>query len=187
MAGYQGKLLRVNLSNREISEEPPNEDACRKFLGGAGLATKYLYDEVKPGADPLGPDNELIFMTGPLTGTLSPSAGRYSVVAKSPLTGIWGQANSGGSWGADLKKAGFDGIIFQGIAPEPVYLVIQDGVAELQDASSLWGKSVPDTTQTVRAKHGDKCGVACIGIAGENQVLFATIMNDTYRAACRLR
>lgn len=185
MFGCHGKILRVNLSELRVSEEDFPESMVRKFLGGAGMATKYLYDEVKPGADPLGPENELIFMTGSLTGAVSPSTGRYSVVAKSPLTGFWGQANSAGFWGTDFKKTGFDGIIFQGIAPKPVYLVVEDGKAELKDAAHLWGKSVPETTRLIKAELGEKFNVACIGIAGENQVLYASIMNDLHRAAGR--
>ena len=185
MFGCHGKILRVNLSELRVSEEDFPESMVKKFLGGAGMATKYLYDEVKPGADPLGPENELIFMTGSLTGAVSPSTGRYSVVAKSPLTGIWGQANSAGFWGTDFKKTGFDGIIFQGVAPKPVYLVVEEGKAELKDASNLWGKSVPETTRLIKAELGEKFSVACIGIAGENQVLYASIMNDLHRAAGR--
>jgi len=140
MHGFIGKILRVNLTESTISEEEIPEKMAKIFLGGGGLATKYLYDEVKKGADPLGPDNELIFMTGPLTGTPCPSAGRYSVVSKSPLTGTWAQSNSGGFWAPEFKRTGYDGVIFQGISPKPVYLVCEDGKAELKDASHLWGQ-----------------------------------------------
>ncbi|MFX1553552.1 MAG: aldehyde ferredoxin oxidoreductase N-terminal domain-containing protein, partial [Promethearchaeota archaeon] len=173
-----GKILRVNLANGKISEEFPDEQTLKLYLGGAGLATKYLIDEVPKGIDPLGPENKLIFMTGPLTGTPSPSTGRYSVVAKSPLTGIWGQANSAGFWGRDLKRSGFDGIIVEDISPKPVYLVTEDGKAELRDASHLWGKNTSDTTRLIREELGDKFNVACIGIGGENLVKFAAVMND---------
>ncbi|GAF93168.1 unnamed protein product, partial [marine sediment metagenome] len=114
MYGYMGQILRVNLSTGELKEEIPDEQDLRMYLGGAGLATKYLLDEVPKGIDPLGTENKLIFMTGPMTGTMSPSTGRFSVVAKSPLTGFWGQANSGGFWGVHLKRSGYDGIIFEG-------------------------------------------------------------------------
>jgi aldehyde:ferredoxin oxidoreductase len=137
-----------------------------------------LIDETPKGIDPLGPENKLIFMTGPLTGTPSPSTGRYSVCAKSPLTGVWGQANSAGFWGRDLKRSGFDGVIFEGISPKPVYLVTEDGKAELKDASHLWGKNTSDTTKMIKEELGDKFNVACIGIGGENLVKFAAIMND---------
>jgi aldehyde:ferredoxin oxidoreductase len=185
MFGFMGKILRVDLSSSKISEESLKEDDCKMFLGGSGLATKYLFDEVPKGAEPLGPDNELIFMTGPLTGTESPSAGRYCVVSKSPLTGFWGEANSGGNWGVHLKSTGFDGIIFKGISPKPVYLVIDDGKAELRDAKHIWGKGVSETTRMLQEELGEDFNVACIGIAGENLVRYAGIINDVHRAAGR--
>jgi aldehyde:ferredoxin oxidoreductase len=178
MFGYMGKILRVDLSTSVITEEFPNEETLKKFLGGAGLATKILFEETKKGIDPLGPENRLIFMTGPLTGTNSPSTGRYSVVTKSPLTNGWGQANSAGFWGRDFKRSGFDGIIFEGIAPKPVYLLTEDGKAKLVDAEEIWGKNTSETTKILREKHGEKFNVACIGIAGENLVKYAAIMND---------
>jgi aldehyde:ferredoxin oxidoreductase len=185
MSGYHGKLLRVNLTSGHIADEEIPGDLFKKYLGGAGLATKYLWDEVPRGADPLGPENRLIFMTGSLTGVVAPSTGRYSVVAKSPQTGIWGQANSGGRWGVDFKKCGYDGIIFEGISPRPVYLVVEDNKAELKNAEHLWGKNVPDTTNLIRDELGEKYNVACIGPAGENLVKYAAIMNDFGRAAGR--
>jgi aldehyde:ferredoxin oxidoreductase len=183
--GCHGKLLRVNLTAAKIAEESIPEDMVKAFLGGAGLATKYLWDEVPQGADPLGPENRLIFMTGSITGAAAPSAGRYSVVAKSPLTGIWGQANAGGRWGVDFKQTGYDGIIFEGSAPKPVYLVIDGEQAELKDAAHLWGKSVSETTAQIRKELGDRFNVACIGAGGENKVKYAAIMNDLHRAAGR--
>ena len=185
MFGYMGKILRVDLTSGNITEESLKENDCRMFLGGSGLATKYLFDEVPKGADPLGPENELIFMAGPLTGTESPSAGRYCVVTKSPLTGFWGEANSGGNWGVYLKISGFDGIIFKGISPKPVYLVIDDGKAELRDAKHLWGKGVSETDRLIKEELGEDCDVAVIGIAGENLVRYAAIINDVHRAAGR--
>ncbi|WP_455140515.1 aldehyde ferredoxin oxidoreductase family protein [Candidatus Hodarchaeum mangrovi] len=178
MFGYMGKILRVNLTTGMIKEEIPDEKDLRMYLGGAGLATKFLFDEVPKGIDPLGPENKLIFMTGPMTGTSSPSTGRFSVVSKSPLTGFWGQANSGGFWGRDLKRSGFDGIIFEGISKKPVYLVTDDGKAELRDASDLWGKNTSETTKIIKETLGNDFNVACIGIAGENLVKYAAIMND---------
>ena len=185
MFGYMGQILRVDLTNGKVSEEALREDDCKMFLGGSGLATKHLFDEVPEGADPLGPDNKLIFMTGPLTGTESPSAGRYCVVTKSPLTGFWGEGNSGGSWGVYLKNSGFDGIIFEGISPKPVYLVIDDGKAELRDAKHLWGKGVGETSRLIKEELGEDFNVACIGIAGENLVRYAGIFNDVHRPAGR--
>lgn len=176
-----GRILRVNLANSKITEEFPSEETLKMFLGGSGIATRYLIDEVKKGADPLGPENKLIFMTGPLTGTPSPSTGRYTVVAKSPLTGFWGQANSGGYWGPAFKRSGFDGVIFEGISPEPVYLVTEDGKAELKDAKGLWGKNTSETTRLINAELGKKFNIACIGIAGENLVKYAAIINDADR------
>jgi aldehyde:ferredoxin oxidoreductase len=182
---FMGKILRVNLTEGTIAEEDIPDDLAKKFLGGAGLASKYLYEGVPKGADPLGPDNLLIFMNGLLTGTASASASRYSVVAKSPQTGIWGQANSGGSFGPALKRSGYDGIIFEGISPEPVYLEIIDGEARLKDAQHLWGKTVPETEDALQATSKKSLTVACIGPAGENLVRFAAIMNNKHRAAGR--
>jgi len=178
LKGYMGKILRVNLTNGTITEEFPEEEILRKYLGGAGLATWYLINETEKGIDPLGPENKLIFMTGPLTGTQSPSAGRYSVVAKSPLTNLWGQANSAGFWAKDFKRSGFDGIIFEGISPKPVYLLTEDGKAELIDAAEIWGKTTSETTKLLKEKHGSKHNVSCIGPAGEKLVKYAAIMND---------
>jgi aldehyde:ferredoxin oxidoreductase len=183
--GFMGKLLRVDLTAQKITVEEINQAWAKQFLGGAGLATKYFYEEVPGGVDPLGPDNKLIFMTGPLTGTASASASRYSVVAKSPQTGLWGQANSGGSFGPALKKSGYDGIIFEGVSPSPVTLQIIDGHAELLDASHLWGKTVPDTEDALVENASRKLTVASIGPAGENLVAYAAIMNNKHRAAGR--
>lgn len=185
MSGYHGKLLRVNLTEGSIAEEEIPEQWVKDYLGGAGLATKYLWDEVPQDADPLGPENKLIFMTGSLTGVVAPSTGRYSVVAKSPQTGIWGQANSGGRWGVDFKKCGYDGIIFEGASPDPVYLFVGDDQVELRSAEHLWGKNVPETTDQLKEELGSKFNVACIGQGGENRISYAAIMNDYGRAAGR--
>lgn len=185
MFGLMGKLLRVNLTEGSILQEEIPEEKAKKFLGGRGLGTKYLFDELKRGIDPLGPENKLIFMTGLLTGTPSPSASRYSVVTKSPLTNIWAQSSSGGRWGVDLKHSGFDGIIFEGISERPVYLTIDDEKAELHDAIDLWGKNVSETTQLLKERLGGTFNVASIGTAGENLVKYAAIMNDLHRAAGR--
>ncbi len=180
-----GVILRVDLSRGKIVPEPLRLDWARQFLGGPGLATRYLIAETPPGIDPLGADNPLIFMTGPLTGTASASASRYAVVAKSPQTGILGHSNSGGTFGPALKRCGYDGIIFQGISPEPVYLKIDDTGAELCDASHLWGQTVPETEQHILEENNRKMVVAAIGPAGENLVRYAAIMNDRHRAAGR--
>ncbi len=183
--GFTGTLLRVNLDQGRVTQEQTRMDWARAYLGGVGLATRYHYQEVPGGSDPLGPANHLIFMTGPLTGTSSASASRYSVVAKSPLTGIWGHANSGGSFGPAMKFAGVDGVIFEGISPRPVYLFIHDGMGELREAGHLWGKSVPETDDALVQEIGASLTVACIGPAGENLVRYAAIMNNKHRAAGR--
>ncbi len=182
---YMGKVLRVDLSKGTISEEDIREDWAKSFIGGAGLATRYLYKEISKGADPLGAENLLIFMTGPLTGTSSASASRYSVVAKSPLTGIWGHGNSGGSFGPALKQSGYDGIIFQGISPKPVYLSIVDGNPKLCDGRGLWGKTVPETEDLIQKESNQKMTIASIGPGGENLVRYAAIMNNRHRAVGR--
>ena len=182
---FTGKVARVDLSKGTIREEETRLDWARQFLGGAGLATRYLLEETPSGVDPLGPENRLIFMTGPLTGTSSASASRYSVVARSPQTGLWGHANSGGFFGPALKWAGFDGVIFEGISPAPVTLHLSDGHAELREASHLWGKTVPETEDRLVEEAGRPLTVACIGPGGENLVRYAAIMNDKHRAAGR--
>jgi len=183
--GFMGKILRVDLAEGKIAEENLREDWLEKFRGGVGLATRYLYEEVPKGIDPLGQENRLIFMTGPLTGTASASASRYSVVAKSPLTGIWGHGNSGGSFGPALKRSGFDGIIFEGISLKPVYLTILDGKAELRDAGDLWGKTVPEAEDLLQQACDQKLTIASIGPGGENLVRYAAIMNNKHRAVGR--
>jgi len=183
--GCHGKILRVNLNSGTVKEEKVPAGYYKKYLGGAGLATRYLWDEVPAKADPLGEENRLIFMTGSLTGAVAPSTGRFSVVAKSPQTGIWGQANSGGRWGVDFKKSGYDGVIFEGISPHPVYLAVDDNKIEVKDASHLWGLNVPETTAAIKEEMGDKFNIACIGPGGENLVKYAAIMNDLGRAAGR--
>jgi aldehyde:ferredoxin oxidoreductase len=182
---YMGKILRVNLSDGTINKEDIRMDWAQHFLGGAGLASKHLFEEVPAGIDPLGPENKLIFMTGPLTGTASASASRYSVVAKSPQTGMWGHANSGGSFGPALKRSGFDGVIVEGVSKDPVYLKVVDGNAELCDASHLWGKIVPETEDLLQDEADQTLTIASIGPAGENLVRYAAIMNNKHRAAGR--
>lgn len=182
---YTGKLLRVDLSKGTVFKEDIREEWARKFIGGAGLATRYLYEEMPAGVDPLGAENPLIFMAGPLTGTASASASRYSVVAKSPLTGIWGHGNSGGSFGPALKQSGYDGIVFQGESPKPVYLRIVNGEPELCDAGSLWGKTVPETEDLIQKESTHKMTIASIGPGGENLVRYAAIINNRHRAVGR--
>ena len=185
MYGWTGTTLRVNLTNGDISKEPTNMENARNFFGARGLGTKILYDEVDPKVDALSPENKLIFAPGPLTGTFGPSVGRYNVVTKGPLTGAIAASNSGGSFGPEMKFAGYDMLIVEGKAKKPVYLWINDDQVEIRDAGKIWGKEVPDTTDLIRAETDEGAKVACIGPAGEKQVLFACIMNEMYRAAGR--
>lgn len=183
--GYQGVVLRVNLTDGSIKKESLNLDEAYKYIGGRGLGTKILMDEVSPDIDPLSIDNKVIFITGPLTGTNTPTGGRYMVVTKSPLTGTVACSNSGGYWGAELKFAGYDAIIIEGKADKPVYLNIADDVVELKDASAIWGKLVGETTTILEELHGEKVRVATIGPAGEHLSKMSGIMNDRSRAAGR--
>ena len=186
MNGYMGKVLRVDLGAEELRDEPLNEEYARSFVGGSGLAARIIYDMTGSDTDPLGPENPLIFMTGPLVGTAMPSAGRCSVSALSPLTRIWGEANTGGFFGPELRFAGYDGVIITGRASKPVWLSIVEGRPELHDAAGLWGKDSYATQEQVRqALDEPKSRVACIGAAGENQVKMAAVMNDQGRAAGR--
>ncbi len=143
--GYTGKTLRVDLNNLRVREEKTDEELCDKYLGGAGFISHYLWKELEPKTDPLGPDNKLIFATGPLTGLPFPGSGRNGIGAKSPLTGGVAKSEVGGVWGAELKRAGVDGIIVDGKSDKPVYLWIQDGKADLRDAAHLWGKNTKET------------------------------------------
>jgi len=184
--GYAGRLLRVNLSTGEIKKESIPEELLKKFIGGRGLASKYLSEEIDPKVDPLSPENKLIFVTGPLTGTPAPTGGRYMVVTKGPLTGTIACSNSGGFWGAELKRAGYDMIILEGKAEKPVYLAIKDDDVQLKSAEHLWGLTTHETTDKILEEFGDSSArVACIGPAGENLVKFACVINDKHRAAGR--
>lgn len=182
--GWMGTMIRVNLTDGTIIKEALNMKDANDFVGARGLGTKYYCNEVDPGIDPLSPENKLIFMTGPLTGTAAPSGGRYEVVSKAPLTGAIGAANSGGHFGPELKYAGYDGIIFEGKADHPVYLHIDDDLVEICDASDLWGKGVHVVTDELVERHGS-VRVATIGTPGERMMLFSGVMNDKNRAAGR--
>jgi len=179
MKGFVGKLLVVNLSSKEISEESIDDSIAEKFLGGAGYACRYLYDKIDKDTDPLSPDNILMFMTGIFCGSNVPTSGRFVVCAKSPLTGIWGESNCGGFFGPELRKTGFDGIVIKGASENPVYLEINENGAEIKDASSLWGKGIFETSKVLKEKSGSQLTrVACIGQAGENLVKFAIIGSE---------
>jgi len=186
MNGYLGRILRVDLSRDRLWDETLNEDYARNFVGGSGLAARYLYDLLDRNTDPLGADNPLFFLTGPLVGTSMTSAGRYSVCARSPLTGIWGEANSGGFFGPELRYAGYDGVLITGRAEQPVWLSIIEGQAALHKAGDLWGCDIYATQARLRETLGDpKTRIACIGLAGENLVKLAGIANDHGRFAAR--
>ena len=179
-------ILRVDLSKGTVTKEPLNMAWAAQYLGSRGLASKYLVEEVDPKTDPLSADNKIIWATGPLTGTVASTGGRYTVVTKGPLTGAIACSNSGGYWGAELKFAGYDMVIFQGKSPKPVYLCISDDTVELKDASHLWGKTVWETEELIKKTHQDPLTrISSIGAAGENQVLFAAVVNDLHRAAGR--
>lgn len=185
-AGYTGKALFVDLTRAVIQEEEIPEQIYRAFIGGNGLGVRILYERMRPNVDPLGPDNLLGFVPGLLTATPVPGSGRYVVVSKSPLTGAWGESNSGGSFGPELKTAGYDAVFFSGISPRPVYLLIRDGEGTLRDASPLWGKDTYDTEELLRQQLGDNAvKIACIGPAGESKSLLAGIFNDGGRTAAR--
>ncbi len=183
---WAGKILRVNLTAGTVKSEPLNMKWAKEYLGSRGLASKYLVEEVDPKVDPLSAANKIIWATGPLTGTMASTGGRYTVVTKGPLTGAIACSNSGGYWGAELKMAGWDMIVFEGASPKPVYLYINDDVAELRDGSGLWGHSVWETEETLKKLHQDpQLRISSIGLAGENKVLFAAVVNDLHRAAGR--
>jgi aldehyde:ferredoxin oxidoreductase len=185
MYGWRGKVLRVDLTRGECKEENLDPQVAKDYIGGRGLGIYYLNKEANPKCDPLSPENILIMAAGPLTGTSVPTAARYMVMTKGPLTGAVTCSNSGGHFPKELKRAGFDVLIFTGRASKPVYLWINKGKAELRSADHLWGKIVPDTTDALLNETNRKARVACIGPAGERLVLFAAIMNDKYRAAGR--
>ena len=183
--GWTGNVLRVDLSQPQITIEELDRPSAENFIGGRGLGIKYLYDEMDPAIDALNPGNKLIFATGPLTGTGAPAASRYMVMSKGPLTGAIAESSAGGAFATALKYAGFDMLILEGKASMPVYLWINNDQVELRDATHLWGKSSIETEEAVIEETDPDAKVACIGPAGENLVLFACIMNDMGRAAGR--
>jgi aldehyde:ferredoxin oxidoreductase len=186
MNGYMGRVLRVDLSQGRLWDEALKEDYTRNYVGGSGLAARYLYDILDADTDPLGPENPLFFLTGPLVGTSMTSAGRYSVCARSPLTGIWGEANSGGFFGPELRSAGYDGVLITGKAEQPVWLSIVEGQAALHEAGDLWGCDIYETQTHLREMLKDpRLRVVTIGLAGENLVKLAGIANDHGRFAAR--
>lgn len=183
---WNRKILRVNLTAGTCTPEPLNMEWANDYLGSRGLGTKYLTEEIDPKVDPLSPENKMIMATGPLTGTMASTGGRYTVITKGPLTGAIACSNSGGFFGAEMKFAGWDMIIFEGKSPKPVYLYVENDKAELRDASHLWGTTCWHTEETIKAELQDPLvRVSSIGRSGENQVLFSCIVNDLHRAAGR--
>ncbi|MDK2928338.1 MAG: aldehyde:ferredoxin oxidoreductase, partial [Bacillota bacterium] len=168
MYGWVGKILRVNLSAGKVGTESLCPELARRFIGARGLGEKIFSDEVDAKVDPLSPENKLLFVTGPLTGTFATSGGRYNVVTKGPLTGTIAASNSGGYFGPELKYAGYDLVIIEGRAAQPVYLWINNDRVELRPAGHLWGKVVGETTDTLLAETDPEAKVACIGPGGEN-------------------
>jgi aldehyde:ferredoxin oxidoreductase len=183
--GYAGKILFVNLSSGEIRQEELDEKTCHDFLGGYGIGARVLYSRQKGGVDALGPENILGLVTGPLTGTPAVTGARYTAVAKSPLTGGWGDANSGGDFGPLLRWSGFDAVFFSGASDHPVYLLIDDGRVEIKDAGHIWGKDTYATEEILREAHGKKAAVSCIGPSGEKMSLISGIITARGAAAGR--
>lgn len=183
--GYIGKILRVNLTEHSYKVEDLDVNMAKKFIGGRGLGTKLYTDEVNPKVEALSSENKLVIVTGPFTGTPTPTGGRYMVVTKSPLSGTIASSNSGGHWGPELKFAGYDAIIFEGKSKEPVYLMIEDGKIEFRDANHIWGKIVSETTEILKNEVPEKSRILTIGPAGEKLSNMAAIMNDIDRAAGR--
>lgn len=185
MYGYNGKILRIDLTNRNCTLEPLDEEKAKKFIGARGLGVKTLLEEIDPKIDPLSIENKLVIVTGPITGAPMPTSGRYMVVTKAPLTGTIAISNSGGKWGTELKNAGYDMIIVQGKSEVPVYVNIEDDKIEIKEADHLWGKTSLETTKILCNENNERAKVLCIGPAGEKLSLMAAIMNDIDRAAGR--
>ena len=185
MNGWIGTILRINVATGSISKENLDPAIAQKFMGGRGLGTYIMSREVSPAVDPLDPDNKLIFAAGPLSGTNAPSSSHWNIVTKGPLTGTIAASSSGGMFGAMLKYAGYDALVVEGKAEKPIYIWIKDDNVEIRDASQLWGKPTPETTEMIRALTDEEASVSCIGPAGENLTLLANIMNECNRAAGR--
>ena len=185
MYGWIGRYLRIDLNSGTVRKEVLTAELAKKYLGGRGLGTHFMMTEVDPKIDPSSPQNKLIFAAGPLSGTNAPSASHFDVVSKGPLNGTIAASSSGGLFGPMLKYAGYDMIILEGKAKNPVYIWICDDVVEIREAVEFWGKTVPETTEAIRSATDEDASVACIGPAGERLVLFANIMNECGRAAGR--
>jgi len=185
MAGFEGKMLEVNLTTGTIDKSTIDKDVLRKYVGGTGLAAKLMFDRVAPGVEPLSPENTVFIMTGPTSGTSLPGGARFCVCGKSPQTEMWGESSSGGSFANRMRSAGWDGIIVQGASAKPVYMLIEDDKVEIKDASDLWGKNTHEVTDILKERHGKRASVVSIGQAGENLVKFAGIANEKRDLAAR--
>ncbi len=183
--GYTGRILRVDLSEKKVRVENTPRDLILRFVGGRGFICKILFDETEPGIDPLGPDNRVIFATGPLTGLPVVGSGKCVVGCKSPESGGYCDGNFGGYFGPMLKFAGFDAIIIQGRSDRPVYIYVEDGNCEIIDAYDIWGTTTSQCETILKERHGRQCAVACIGPAGENLVKYANLIHDYGRAGGR--
>lgn len=178
MGGYVNKIAYIDLTSGTTTYRSLTSEERRYWIGGSGLGVKIFMQEAHPAVDPLGPENPLIFMTGPMTGTNIPGSGRHQVIAKSPLTGIYGEADAGGSWGTLLKRAGFDGLVIKGEAISPVYVLIHNEEVVIKDAGRFWGLDTYEADAKLKEVHGHEIAVAGIGPAGEQRVLIATIINE---------
>jgi aldehyde:ferredoxin oxidoreductase len=186
MKGYFGKFLKIDLTSGKTEEIPISDADLKKYVGGSTLAAKLIYDYVKPDMDPLSPENPIVFATGPFTGSNVPMVSRAAICGISPGTGLWGEATTGGKFPMRLKGTGYDGILITGKADKPVYIYVNEGATEIRDASHLWGKGdIYETQEKIKAEVDEKASVACIGLAGENLIHYANVMNDEGRAAGR--
>jgi aldehyde:ferredoxin oxidoreductase len=176
--GYNGKVLQIDLSEQRVSIDELEDAAARAFIGGSGLGAEILFRETSQETRPLAPENVMVFATGPLTGTRAFCSNRFSVMAKSPLTGIFAEASAGGYWAGAFKGSGYDVLVLKGRSAQPVYLYIDEERVEIIDADFVWGKDTIQSTESLRARHGDKARAAVIGVAGENQVNLANIVTD---------
>ncbi|MEM2465762.1 MAG: aldehyde ferredoxin oxidoreductase family protein [Candidatus Bathyarchaeia archaeon] len=185
MYGWNGKILRVNLSKKKVEAEDCDADFALKYIGGRGFAAKILFDELKPGTDPLGPENKLVVAAGPLTGLPGPSLGKLVIAAKSPLTGGYGDGNAGTMAAVQMRKAGFDALVIDGKAEKPVYIYVDEEKAHILSADGLWGKTTFEAEKTLKEVHGKDIGVLVIGPGGENMVRYATVVSQEGRAGGR--
>ncbi len=185
MKGWNGKLLRVDLTKEKTKLQEYSGDLAKRFIGGRGFAVKLLWDELRPGTDPLSPENILIFATGPLTGFIIPNSGKMVVASKSPLTGGYGDGNIGTQASVNLRKSGIDAVVVTGKAEKPSYLLVEDDKTEIRDATDLWGLDSYKAEKKLKEAHGRSAGVVLIGQSGENQVRIATIVSQEGRAGGR--